>query len=160
MQKLWKRPETNRTISPGNGVVSHEKMRLQDIQTSAQTIIVRAVETVYACDHAIELIEQYEPPPRPAVEVTPGAGIGWGCTEAPRGFLYHRYRLDYSGAILDARIVPPTAQNQKVIEDDLRRYVSDHLDTPLVPPKHGDSSGVRGAAWLWSPEEAAQGADT
>ena len=95
-----------------------------------QTIIVRAVETVYACDHAIELIEQYEPPPRPAVEVTPGAGIGWGCTEAPRGFLYHRYRLDYSGAILDARIVPPTAQNQKVIEDDLRRYVADHLDTP------------------------------
>ncbi|MBK9749381.1 MAG: Ni/Fe hydrogenase subunit alpha [Chloroflexi bacterium] len=95
-----------------------------------QTIIVRAVETVYACDHAIELIEQYEPPPRPSVEVTPGAGIGWGCTEAPRGFLYHRYRLDYSGAILDARIVPPTAQNQKVIEDDLRRYVADHLDTP------------------------------
>jgi coenzyme F420-reducing hydrogenase alpha subunit len=95
-----------------------------------QTIIVRAVETVYACDHAIELIEQYEPPPRPAVEVTPGAGTGWGCTEAPRGFLYHRYRLDYSGAILDARIVPPTAQNQKVIEDDLRRYVADHLDTP------------------------------
>jgi len=36
---------------------------------------------------------------------------------------------------------------------------SDHLDTPLVPPKHGDSSGVRGAAWLWSPEEAAKGAD-
>jgi fructokinase len=22
-------------------------------------------------------------------------------------------------------------------------------DTPLVPAKHGDSSGVRGAAWLW-----------
>ncbi len=31
------------------------------------------------------------------------------------------------------------------------RYVfSDHIDTRLVPPKHGDSSGVRGAAWLWS----------
>lgn len=26
---------------------------------------------------------------------------------------------------------------------------SDRLDTPLVPPVHGDSSGVRGAAWLW-----------
>jgi predicted NBD/HSP70 family sugar kinase len=26
---------------------------------------------------------------------------------------------------------------------------SDRVDTPLVPPKHGDSSGVRGAAWLW-----------
>ncbi len=27
---------------------------------------------------------------------------------------------------------------------------SDRLDTRLVPPRHGDSSGVRGAAWLWS----------
>ncbi len=26
---------------------------------------------------------------------------------------------------------------------------SDHVVTKLVPPKHGDSSGVRGAAWLW-----------
>ncbi len=30
------------------------------------------------------------------------------------------------------------------------RYVfSDRVDTRLVPPRHGDSSGVRGAAWLW-----------
>lgn len=26
---------------------------------------------------------------------------------------------------------------------------SDHVTTKLVPPRHGDSSGVRGAAWLW-----------
>ena len=25
---------------------------------------------------------------------------------------------------------------------------SDRIDTPLRPPIHGDSSGVRGAAWL------------
>jgi fructokinase len=32
----------------------------------------------------------------------------------------------------------------------LPRYVfSDRVDTPLLPPAHGDSSGVRGAAWLW-----------
>ena len=31
------------------------------------------------------------------------------------------------------------------------RYVfSDRVDTLLLPPRHGDSSGVRGAAWLWS----------
>jgi fructokinase len=30
------------------------------------------------------------------------------------------------------------------------RYVfSDRVDTRLLPPRHGDSSGVRGAAWLW-----------
>ena len=32
----------------------------------------------------------------------------------------------------------------------LRRYVfSDVIETPVVKNKHGDSSGVRGAAWLW-----------
>ena len=30
---------------------------------------------------------------------------------------------------------------------------SDHVVTRLLPPVHGDSSGVRGAAWLWHPEE-------
>jgi len=32
---------------------------------------------------------------------------------------------------------------------------SDHVATRLVPPRHGDTSGVRGAAWLWGPQEAA-----
>ena len=31
---------------------------------------------------------------------------------------------------------------------------SDAVDTPIVAAKHGDSSGVRGAAWLWRPDEA------
>jgi fructokinase len=34
------------------------------------------------------------------------------------------------------------------------RYVfSDRVDTRLLPPKHGDASGVRGAAWLWAADE-------
>ncbi|MCI5060402.1 MAG: ROK family protein, partial [Alphaproteobacteria bacterium] len=34
------------------------------------------------------------------------------------------------------------------------KYVfSDTVHTKLVPPRHGDSSGVRGAAWLWDEEE-------
>jgi fructokinase len=31
---------------------------------------------------------------------------------------------------------------------------SDTVATRLVPPRHGDASGVRGAAWLWAPGEA------
>ena len=35
------------------------------------------------------------------------------------------------------------------------RYIfSDTVVTRLLPPRHGDSSGVRGAAWLWPPEES------
>lgn len=29
---------------------------------------------------------------------------------------------------------------------------SDRVDTRLAPPRHGDASGVRGAAWLWEDE--------
>ncbi|MFZ5668012.1 MAG: ROK family protein [Pseudomonadota bacterium] len=33
------------------------------------------------------------------------------------------------------------------------RYIfSDVFETPIVKAKHGDSSGVRGAAWLWPPQ--------
>ena len=31
---------------------------------------------------------------------------------------------------------------------------SDQIATRILPPRHGDSSGVRGAAWLWRPGEA------
>lgn len=84
-----------------------------------QSIVVRAVETVYACDEALRLIAGYEPPEPPAVEVPPVAGTGYGASEAPRGLLYHRYEIAADGTILDAKIVPPTSQNQKAIEEDL-----------------------------------------
>jgi coenzyme F420-reducing hydrogenase alpha subunit len=93
-------------------------------------IIVRAIETVFACEEALRIIEQYEPPAKPFVEVTPRAGLGYGCTEAPRGILYHRYRLDHQGIILDARIVPPTAQNLKTMESDLWQFIPPRLDLP------------------------------
>ena len=57
----------------------------------------------------------------------PVAATGYACTEAPRGILYHRYALDDEGSIREARIIPPTSQNQKTIEDDLRQYVEQHL---------------------------------
>ena len=91
---------------------------------------MRAVELVEACDEALALIESYEPPERPAVEVLPRGGVGHGVSEAPRGMLYHRYELDDDGTIIDARIVPPTSQNQLAIERDLRLVVEQHADLP------------------------------
>ncbi len=95
-----------------------------------QSIIVRSVEILYACDEALRLIDEYEMPDKPAVEMEPRAATGYGCTEAPRGILYHRYQLDDQGMILDARIIPPTSQNQKTIESDLWQFVPKHLDLP------------------------------
>jgi sulfhydrogenase subunit alpha len=89
-----------------------------------RSIVVRSVELVYACDEALRLIEAYEEPDVPFVPVEPVAGVGYGVSEAPRGLLYHRYRLDADGTILDAKIVPPTSQNQLAIEADLRAVVA------------------------------------
>jgi coenzyme F420-reducing hydrogenase alpha subunit len=93
-----------------------------------QSISVRAVELVQAADEALGLIDGYEPPDAPAVEVEPRRAVGHGATEAPRGMLYHRYELDEDGTILDARIVPPTSQNQRAIEEDLRAVVEQSVD--------------------------------
>ncbi len=95
-----------------------------------QSIIVRSVEVLYACDEALRIIDEYEAPDEPAVEIVPRASVGYACTEAPRGLLYHRYRIGDNGLITDAKIVPPTSQNQKRIEDDLQQFAPRHLDLP------------------------------
>jgi len=93
-----------------------------------QGIIVRSVETLYACDEALRIIEQFEMPDKPYVEAEPRVSIGFGCTEAPRGMLYHRYRLDERGLIVDAKIVPPTSQNLKTIETDLLHLMPANME--------------------------------
>ena len=66
----------------------------------------------------------------PAVAVAPRAGTGYGVSEAPRGVLYHRYELDDDGIIRSARIVPPTSQNQRAIEADLKDFAAPRLGAP------------------------------
>jgi len=117
-------------LSPLAQSAAREAGLLPTCNNPFKSIIVRSVELVYACDEALRLIDEYEMPDRPSVPITPCAGVGCGCTEAPRGILYHRYRIDDQGIITDAKIVPPTSQNQKQIEDDLRHFVSKHIDLP------------------------------
>jgi sulfhydrogenase subunit alpha len=92
-----------------------------------RSIIVRAVEVVYAIEEALRIIAQYQRPPRPFVDVPARAGIGHGVSEAPRGLLYHRYRIGEDGLVSAATIIPPTSQNQAAIEADLARLVSENL---------------------------------
>ena len=108
-----------------------------------RSIVVRSVEMLQACQEALAIVRRYRPPDRPFLEVAPRAGEGSACTEAPRGLLYHRYRLDEEGRIVAATIVPPTSQNQLAIEADLRRLVEDGLDLPDGELAHLCERGVR-----------------
>ncbi len=97
------------------------------VRNPFQSIIVRTAEVLQALIDARALVESYEEPDAPAVPVEPRAGTGYGCTEAPRGICVHRYTLNDDGTIAAATIVPPTAQNQPTIEDDLRAVVESNL---------------------------------
>jgi sulfhydrogenase subunit alpha len=90
------------------------------------SVIARAAELHFALLEAIRILEAYQPAEQPFVAVTPRAGVGFGCTEAPRGILWHRYELDGEGKVVSATITPPTSQNQARIEQDLQRSL-EHL---------------------------------
>lgn len=99
------------------------------------SVVARALEVHFAIEEAARLLGNYALPDTPAMPVAPRAGVGYGCSEAPRGVLWHRYETDERGRIKSARIVPPTSQNQARIEEDLRLSLQafglDHGDDEL-----------------------------
>ncbi len=92
-----------------------------------RSIVVRAVEVVYAIEEALRIITEYERPGRPFVPVPARAGIGHGVSEAPRGLLYHRYEIGQDGLVKAAMMVPPTSQNQAAIEHEMAELVSANI---------------------------------
>jgi sulfhydrogenase subunit alpha len=103
----------------------------------------RVVEIIEALHEARRIIAAYRKPADAAVELPLRAGVGHGCTEAPRGILYHRYRIDDAGLVEDARIIPPTSQNQGTIEDDLRAIAPELAKMPLGAATHRAEQAVR-----------------
>jgi coenzyme F420-reducing hydrogenase alpha subunit len=84
-----------------------------------KALIARAVELVHFYEEAIQLIKAYQPDGPAHINLKLQAGEGCGMSEAPRGLLYHRYKIDDQGMVTFAKIVPPTAQNLPQIEADL-----------------------------------------
>jgi coenzyme F420-reducing hydrogenase alpha subunit len=105
--------------------------------------LARAIEMHVAVLEAARLLEEYRGPFKPHVEMAPRAGVGAGCTEAPRGILWHRYELDGAGQVLKATIIPPTSQNQSWIEEDLRQSVLESLRMSDHELRLRMESGVR-----------------
>ncbi|MCG8053993.1 MAG: nickel-dependent hydrogenase large subunit [Candidatus Thiodiazotropha endolucinida] len=99
------------------------------------SIVARAIELYFAIFEAIRLLQDYQTPAQPYREVEVVEGNAFGCTEAPRGILWHRYDVDDAGIVRYARIVPPTSQNQGRIEEDialsLQKFGLDQTDEKL-----------------------------
>ncbi len=104
-------------------------------RNSFQSILARSLEMITAFEEAIRLAAAYHAEPQPSrVEIPRRAGEGCHATEAPRGLLYHRYRIGDDGLIAEAKIVPPTSQNQSQIERDLATFLPGilHLDDTQI----------------------------
>ena len=82
---------------------------------------------LYCFEEAVRIIEIYKEPPGASLKILPKEGTGYNCTEAPRGILFNRISLDDKGVIIGVKIVTPTAQNQDIIEDDLRKFIEKNL---------------------------------
>lgn len=93
-----------------------------------KSILVRMIETLYACEEALRIAKAYDKPDQSCIDVTAKKSSGVGCTEAPRGICFHAYSMDKNGLITKATIMPPTAQNQRQIERDLWGVVERNLD--------------------------------
>jgi len=89
------------------------------IRNPYKSLIARGIELVHFYEEAIQLVKEYKPTGSAHVELKLKAGEGAGATEAPRGLLYHRYKIDGNGMVQFAKITPPTAQNLPRIEADL-----------------------------------------
>jgi coenzyme F420-reducing hydrogenase alpha subunit len=113
------------------------------VRNPFRALPVRLLEVVQAFEESIRIIERYQPPPTSFVEVTPRAMVGHGGTEAPRGFLYHRYQLDAEGTIVDARIVPPTSRNQLAMEEDFYALAPQLAVLSLEDATHRAEQAVR-----------------
>lgn len=92
--------------------------------------VAQLVEVVQVVEHSLQLIDKLlsrglkaENP-----KVTPRAGNGAGCVEAPRGILFHRYEFDSKGICQSGDICIPTGQNHANIQKDFEVLVPRFLD--------------------------------
>ncbi|RLG88998.1 MAG: Ni/Fe hydrogenase subunit alpha [Thermoprotei archaeon] len=110
---------------------------------SFQSIVARAAEVYHAVLEIVSLIHEYSEPRQPYVEGELREGEASAITEAPRGMLYHRYRINADGTISDANIIPPTSQNLAAIEDDLKVIGAELSKLSFEEAKRGAEQIIR-----------------
>ena len=84
------------------------------------SLLARAIEIRFALGEALAHLEKPSTGSPSSLPVPIRESTGIAATEAPRGILWHRYDLSENGLVRKARIIPPTSQNQTIMEADLR----------------------------------------
>jgi len=90
-------------------------------------IFSQSVELIHCVEEVRKLLKEYlrDKSRSLMVKYTLKNGEGLGATEAPRGTLYHYYKIDKYGVIRACNIITPTAQFLDNLENDLEKYLSE-----------------------------------
>jgi sulfhydrogenase subunit alpha len=91
--------------------------------------LAQAIEILHCVDDAIDILRTIKLADEKPVRAPAQAGTGVGLIEAPRGLLYHMAKVNEEGVVEDYDVVVPTAQNQINIENDLKDYFNENLDS-------------------------------
>lgn len=94
-----------------------------------RAIIARGLELIHSFEEGLELLKSYEPWAPSKRHYDYREAEGCAATEAPRGLIYHRYKVSADGKVEFAKIVPPTSQNQRQIEKDLAHWIPKVMTT-------------------------------
>jgi coenzyme F420-reducing hydrogenase alpha subunit len=111
-----------RDLLPDAARAAADAVRLEaPVVNPHRSIVVRCVEIVAACAEALAIARAAAADVAPCrVAWEPREATGCHAVEAPRGLLWHRYGIGADGLVKAASIVPPTSQNQGIIEADLQ----------------------------------------
>jgi coenzyme F420-reducing hydrogenase alpha subunit len=89
--------------------------------------MARTVELVHCIDRCMEIVKNFRPKEDNEFDFDKlnkkRRFEGFAITEAPRGILFHRYRINREGIVKRCEIITPTAQNLKCIETDVKQLI-------------------------------------
>jgi coenzyme F420-reducing hydrogenase alpha subunit len=91
--------------------------------------VAQLAEAAHVVEASIELIDKLltKGLKEEKVKVSPRAGRGSGCVEAPRGILFHTYEFNKKGECIAANICIPTNQNHANIQKDFEKFVPEYM---------------------------------
>ncbi len=89
--------------------------------------IAQALELLHLANQAIKLITNLEKSEKP-VKIKIKSGYGVSAVEAPRGTLFHEYKINNQGKITYCNIITPTVQNLNIMEKDITALVNQLLE--------------------------------
>ena len=88
-----------------------------------KTNLAQAIEILHCLDHALEVLKTNKFKPEEIIKKSARDAVGVGVVEAPRGTLYHMYKLESNGTVKSGEVIVPTGQNQINIEEDIYEMV-------------------------------------